>query len=198
MKGYKPDGESKPGVTRWYGFDCFKIVPHMFTDDDSGVCDDVVESLGAGTTLFSLPSGGGMIFNRDGFLEPIQHMLEEVHYDFGRQETRHALLLPPPKGTGTVVAMQKLAEATTLTSEEKDALKEDAKKAAIEASAIHEEYPNPKPNPDSNWRPVISMKRILPRNGIQRPLRLLSSLVPLSLSLGTTSRPWKNIQNLGT
>ena len=60
LKGYKPDGEKSPGVTRWWGFKTFEIVPHIFTDDDSGVCEDVAEaertkrgSKGEGTT------GGG-------------------------------------------------------------------------------------------------------------------------------------------
>ena len=37
-QGFKEDGEIKPGVTRYYAFDCLKICPHMVTDEDSGIC----------------------------------------------------------------------------------------------------------------------------------------------------------------
>ena len=91
-----------------------------------------------------------MIFNRDGFLEPICHMLEEVRYDFGKQEVRHSLLLPPPKGSGTLVAMKQLADAPPLSDQEQEQLRQDAAKASEEADEMDQEAPLPETDPKAS------------------------------------------------
>ena len=45
-------------------------------------------------------------------LAPCDARIMQVRYDFGKQQVKHALLLPPPKGTSVMVAMKKLAAAT--------------------------------------------------------------------------------------
>lgn len=92
------DKESVIPYTGW------KIFPHIVVPEDIDTdCEDLVESLGgAGVVILGLSSGGGMIFNRDGLVEPIRHMIQEYRWDWQSESVKQAVLLGPPRGTGLI------------------------------------------------------------------------------------------------
>ena len=54
------------------------IFPHIVAPEDGTDLEDLVEQLGgAGVVILGLHKGGGMIFNKDGLVEPAKHMVQD-------------------------------------------------------------------------------------------------------------------------
>ena len=78
------------------------IFPHIVAPEAEGTdLEDLVEQLGgAGVVILGIHQGGGMIFNKDGLVEPARHMVQEYRWDWQSSSVKQALLLGPPRNTG--------------------------------------------------------------------------------------------------
>lgn len=100
------------GEKSWYSmgagkivpFTGWKIFPHVVAPEAEGEdLEDVVEQLGGpGVVILGIHSGGGMIFNKDGLVEPVRNMISEYRWDWPSSSVKQALLLGPPRGTGLI------------------------------------------------------------------------------------------------
>lgn len=99
------------GTKSWYvhqehntviPFTGWKIFPHVVASEAESIdLEDLVEQLGgAGVVILGIHKGGGMIFNRDGLIEPVRNMVQEYRWDWESSSVKQALLLGPPRGTG--------------------------------------------------------------------------------------------------
>eukprot|EP00438_Fugacium_kawagutii_P019596 Skav228920 [mRNA] locus=scaffold2504:136942:144114:+ [translate_table: standard] len=60
-------------VDRW------GIFPHIIAPEDGTDMEDLVEQLGgAGVVVLGVHNGGGMIFNKDGLVEPVRQMIQDI------------------------------------------------------------------------------------------------------------------------
>eukprot|EP00929_Paragymnodinium_shiwhaense_P049367 TRINITY_DN24905_c0_g1_i1.p1 TRINITY_DN24905_c0_g1~~TRINITY_DN24905_c0_g1_i1.p1 ORF type:complete len:905 (-),score=263.12 TRINITY_DN24905_c0_g1_i1:205-2919(-) len=82
----------------------WKIFPHIVAPErDDEDLEDAVEALGgAGIVILGIHNGGGMIFNKDGLVEPVRHMMQEYRWDWQSESVKQALLIGPPRGTGLI------------------------------------------------------------------------------------------------
>eukprot|EP00971_Amphidinium_carterae_P048751 960834-Amphidinium_carterae.1 len=86
-------------------FTGWKIFPHIVAleDEDDIDLEEMVETLGGPkVVILGLGNGGGIIFNKDGLVEPVRHMVQEYRWDWRCEGVKRALLLGPPRGTGLV------------------------------------------------------------------------------------------------
>lgn len=51
----------------------------------------------AGRVGINIPSGGGLIFNRDSTFEPVRKTVVDVHWDWQKEKLCVAYMNPPPK-----------------------------------------------------------------------------------------------------
>lgn len=93
-------GAGKPAVP----FTGWKIFPHtVASEEEDADLEDMVEHLGgAGVVIFGLHKGCGMIFNRDGLVEPVGGMMQEYRWDWQTKSVKRAILLGPPRSTGLI------------------------------------------------------------------------------------------------
>jgi len=100
------------GTKSWYSlgegkvvpFKGWKIFPHIVASEAENVdLEDMVEQLGGpGVVILGVSPGGALIFNTDGLVEPVRHMVQEYRWDYNDQSVKRALLIGPPRGTGLV------------------------------------------------------------------------------------------------
>eukprot|EP00435_Cladocopium_sp_Y103_P006771 s617_g2.t1 len=98
------------GEKSWYcsndmvvPFKGWGIFPHIVAPEDGTDMEDLVEQLGgAGVVVLGIHKGGGMIFNKDGLVEPAQQMIQEYRWDWQSTSVKQALLLGPPRNTGLI------------------------------------------------------------------------------------------------
>uniref|UniRef100_A0A7S4W5M4 Uncharacterized protein n=1 Tax=Alexandrium monilatum TaxID=311494 RepID=A0A7S4W5M4_9DINO len=85
-------------------FTGWKIFPHVVAPEADNVdLEDLVQKLGgAGVIVLGIHSGCGMIFNRDGLVEPLRGMMQEYRWDWQTESVKQALLLGPPRSTGLI------------------------------------------------------------------------------------------------
>ncbi|CAE7888658.1 CAPN14 [Symbiodinium sp. KB8] len=96
------------------------IFPHIVAPETEETdLEDLVEQLGgAGVVILGIHKGAGMIFNKDGLVEPARHMIQEYRWDWQSSSVKQALLLGPPRNTGLLcplyAASRDLGDATEL------------------------------------------------------------------------------------
>ena len=75
------------------------IFPHIVAPETEETdLEDLVEQLGgAGVVILGIHKGAGMIFNKDGLVEPARHMIQEYRWDWQSSSVKQALLLGPPR-----------------------------------------------------------------------------------------------------
>ena len=79
------------------------IFPHIIAPEDGTDMEELVEQLGgAGVVVLGIHKGGGMIFNKDGLVEPARQMIQEYRWDWQSTSVKQALLLGPPRNTGLI------------------------------------------------------------------------------------------------
>lgn len=85
-------------------FTGWKIFPHVIAPESENVdLEDMVKDLGgAGVVILGVHPGGGMIFNKDGLVEPVRQMVQEYRWDWQSESVKQALLLGPPRSTGLI------------------------------------------------------------------------------------------------
>lgn len=95
---YPLEGKGVVPFTGW------KIFPHIVAPEAEGAdLEDMVEQLGgAGVIIMGIHSGGGMIFNRDGLVEPVRGFASEYRWDWQSKSVKQALLIGPPRSTGLI------------------------------------------------------------------------------------------------
>ena len=96
------------------------IFPHIVAPETEETdLEDLVEQLGgAGVVILGIHQGSGMIFNKDGLVEPARYMIQEYRWDWQSSSVKRALLLGPPRSTGLLcplyVASRELADTSEL------------------------------------------------------------------------------------
>ncbi|CAK9061471.1 unnamed protein product [Durusdinium trenchii] len=79
------------------------IFPHIVAPEDGTDMEELVEQFGgAGVVILGIHKGGGMIFNKDGLVEPARQMIQEYRWDWQSKSVKQALLLGPPRNTGLI------------------------------------------------------------------------------------------------
>ena len=98
------------------------IFPHIVAPEAEGTdLEDMVEQLGgAGVVILGIHKGGGMIFNKDGLVEPARHMVQEYRWDWQSSSVKHALLLGPPRNTGLICPLYAASREITDESDLED------------------------------------------------------------------------------
>ncbi|CAJ1456944.1 unnamed protein product [Effrenium voratum] len=91
------------------------IFPHIVAEEEGQDLESLVEQLGgAGVVILGIHRGGGMIFNKDGLVEPAKQMVQEYRWDWQSSSVKQALLLGPPRNTGLLcplyAASQRMGE----------------------------------------------------------------------------------------
>eukprot|EP00931_Biecheleriopsis_adriatica_P023058 TRINITY_DN14656_c0_g1_i2.p1 TRINITY_DN14656_c0_g1~~TRINITY_DN14656_c0_g1_i2.p1 ORF type:complete len:715 (+),score=202.02 TRINITY_DN14656_c0_g1_i2:226-2370(+) len=106
-------GMSMLGEKSWYHsgedksiipFKAWGIFPHIVAWEEEGVdLEDLVEQLGgAGVVILGIHKGSGMVFNKDGLVEPVRGMVQEYRWDWQSTSVKQALLIGPPRNTGLI------------------------------------------------------------------------------------------------
>ncbi|CAE8591789.1 unnamed protein product [Polarella glacialis] len=118
------------GTKSWYGtgdsvipFTGWKIFPHVVAPEAEEGTDleDLVEKLGgAGVVILGVHKGGGMIFNKDGLLEPARQMIQEYRWDWQSSSVKQALLIGPPRCTGLICPLYAAMRRDAANSEDDD------------------------------------------------------------------------------
>lgn len=107
------------GEKSWYKlndsvvpFTGWKIFPHIVVPEaeDEDLEDMVTKLGGAGVVIFGIHPGCGMIFNKDGLVEPVKGMVQEYRWDWKSESVKEALLIGPPRGTGLICPLYAAAQ----------------------------------------------------------------------------------------
>eukprot|EP00927_Polykrikos_kofoidii_P055902 TRINITY_DN50088_c0_g1_i1.p1 TRINITY_DN50088_c0_g1~~TRINITY_DN50088_c0_g1_i1.p1 ORF type:complete len:939 (-),score=205.92 TRINITY_DN50088_c0_g1_i1:19-2814(-) len=102
-------------------FKGWKIFPHVVAPEGKGIdLEEMVTELGGpGVTIFGISPGGGMIFNKDGLVEPVRQVIQEYRYDYKTEGVKIAVLIGPPRGTGLMCPLH-AARASAAEEDEED------------------------------------------------------------------------------
>ncbi|CAK0903724.1 unnamed protein product [Prorocentrum cordatum] len=107
------------GEKSWYRigksvvpFTGWKIFPHIVAPEaeDEDLEELVTQLGGAGVVIFGIHSGCGMIFSKDGLLEPVKGMVSEYRWDWKSESVKQALLIGPPRSVGLICPLYAAAQ----------------------------------------------------------------------------------------
>lgn len=115
------------GEKSWYvskdtpiPFTGWKIFPHIVAPEQEGQdLEDLVMSLGgAKIVILGISQGAGMVFNKDGLVEPVRSWMSEYRWDYRDDSVKTALLIGPPRGTGLLCPLYTAMKETGLGDDE--------------------------------------------------------------------------------
>eukprot|EP00667_Euglena_gracilis_P015646 EG_transcript_16288 len=106
-KAWYPFAEGDPEL---FVFRPLNVVPLIIScgDPHDEVLRGVIEKVGFGAVGLGIPATGGVIFNTDGAFEPVKTVISELHYPWEKKAITTSLIIPPEKGEGILVAMDRL------------------------------------------------------------------------------------------
>ncbi|CAE7240804.1 NLRP7 [Symbiodinium sp. CCMP2592] len=174
------------------------IFPHIVAPETEETdLEDLVEQLGgAGVVILGVHKGAGMIFNKDGLVEPARHMIQEYRWDWQSSSVKQALLLGPPRNTGLLcplyAASRDLADATELEDVYSYALTQEEEE--------DEDHLMSKFDPSDSWLDMDSRNEVesLKKQGNEAFKAGKADLSGLFYSkaqvlLRSSAKPWRNL-----
>ena len=168
------------------------IFPHIVAPETEETdLEDLVEQLGgAGVVILGIHKGAGMIFNKDGLVEPARHMIQEYRWDWQSSSVKQALLLGPPRNTGLLcplyAASRDLGDATELEDVYSYALTQEEEE--------DEDHLMSQFDPSDSWLDMDS--RNVPRYQIVRASVVVKKCVGQSVSGKTVAHVFKEVESL--